>query len=186
MSDDRLRPWTIHESVYRIDEPFLRIRSDRVELPDGAIIDGYFVRESRGFTIVAAITPDRHIVLVRQYKHGIGRITVELPAGMIDPGETPDECAVRELAEETGYAGAPPRLLRSLFADPTSSNGSFHVYLVEGATPQFAQRLDQTESIVIETATLAEFADMVRDGTIASGSQVAASYVTLEALARGE
>jgi len=183
MSDERLRPWTIRESVYRIDEPFLRIRCDTVELPDGEIIENYYVRESRGFAIVAAITPERRIVLVRQYKHGIGRITLELPAGMLDPGEAPDVCAIRELAEETGYAGEPPRLLRSLYADPTSSNGSFHVYLVENATPQFAQRLDPTESIVIETATIPEFAAMVRDGTVASGSQVAACYITLDALA---
>jgi 8-oxo-dGTP pyrophosphatase MutT (NUDIX family) len=182
MSDERLRPWTIRESVYRIDEPFLRLRSDRVELPDGAVIDGYFVRETRGFAIVAAITPDRRIVLVRQYKHGIGRVTLELPAGTIDPGETPEACAIRELAEETGYTGDPPRLLRSLFADPTSSNGFFHVFLVESATVRFAQSLDPTESIVVETATIPEFAAMARDGSIASGSQVAAAYIALDAL----
>jgi 8-oxo-dGTP pyrophosphatase MutT (NUDIX family) len=180
--DERLLPWTIRDSTYRIDEPFLRIRSDRVELPDGAIIESYFVRETRGFAIVAALTPERHIVLVRQYKHGIGRVTLELPAGTLDPGETPDVCAIRELAEETGYAGDPPRLLRSLYADPTSSNGSFHVYLIENATLQFEQSLDPTESIVIETATIPEFAAMVRSGEIASGSQVAACYITLEAL----
>jgi 8-oxo-dGTP pyrophosphatase MutT (NUDIX family) len=181
-NDERLRPWTIRESVYRIDEPFLRIRSDRVELPDGAIIESYYVRESRGFAIVAALTPDRDIVLVRQYKHGIGRITLELPAGMIDADEEPEACAIRELAEETGYAGDPPRLLRSLFADPTSSNGSFHVYLIENATPQFAQQLDPTEAIVIETATIPAFTRMVRDGTIASGSQLAAAYIALDAV----
>jgi len=182
--DERLLPWTIRESTYRIDEPFLRLRSDRVELPDGAIIDGYFVRESRGFAIVAALTPDRHIVLVRQYKHGIARVTLELPAGTLDPGETPEACAIRELAEETGYAGDAPRLLRSLYADPTSSNGSFHVFLIENATHQFEQSLDVTESIVVETATVAEFAAMVRGGEIGSGSQVAAAYIALEALAR--
>ena len=182
MSDERLRPWTIRESVYRIDEPFLRLRSDRVELPDGAIIDSYFVRESRGFAIAAAITPERRVVLVRQYKHGIGRITLELPAGTLDPGETPEVCATRELVEETGYVGDPPRLLRSMFADPTSSNASFHVFLIENATRRFAQSLDPTESIVIETATIPEFGALVRDGSIASGSQVAASYIVIEAL----
>ena len=182
MSDERLRPWTIRASVYRIDEPFLRLRSDRVELPDGAVIDGYFVRESRGFAVIAAITPERRIVLVRQYKHGIRRVTLELPAGTLDAGETPDACATRELAEETGYAGEPPRLLRSLFSDPTSSDGSFHIFLIENATKQFEQSLDPTESIVIETATIAEFAALARDGSIASGSQLASAFVTLEAL----
>lgn len=177
-----MRPWTIRASQYRIDDPFLRLRVDTVELPNGRIIDTYFVRETRGFAVVAAITPDREIVLVRQYKHGIGRIVVELPAGMIEPGEAPLDCAVRELAEETGYTGTRPRVLRSLFADPTSSNGSFHVCMVEDARISVAPALDDTEEIVVETVSIATFARMVRDGTIASGSQVAAGYVVLDAL----
>jgi 8-oxo-dGTP pyrophosphatase MutT (NUDIX family) len=172
----------VRSSTYRVDEPFLRVRSDTVELPDGTVIEGYFVRESRGFAIVGALTPDRRIVLVRQYKHGIGQIVLELPAGMIDAGESPDVCAVRELAEETGYAGDPPRLLRSLFADPTSSNASFHVFLIENAVPKFAQSLDTTENIVVETAALDELRAAVRDGRIASGSQVAAAYIVLDQL----
>jgi hypothetical protein len=67
--------------------------------------------------------------------------------------------------------------------DPTGSDGRFHVFLIENARPKFAQSLDLTESIVVETATIAEFAEMVRDGRIGSGSQVAAGYIALERLA---
>jgi 8-oxo-dGTP pyrophosphatase MutT (NUDIX family) len=177
---DELRHWTVRSSSYRVDEPFLRVRSDTVELPDGTIIEGYFVRESRGFAIVAALTPERRIVLVRQYKHGIAKVVLELPAGMIDAGEGPAACAIRELAEETGYAGDPPRLLRTLYADPTSSNASFHIFLIENAVPKFAQSLDPTEAIVIETTTVDDLHAAVRDGRIASGSQVAAAYIALD------
>ena len=180
MSDKQLGLWTVRSSSYRFDEPFLRVRSDTVELPDGTIIENYFVRESRGFSIAVALTPDRRIVLIRQYKHGVRQIVLELPAGMIDAGETPVACVVRELAEETGYAGDPPRLLRSLFADPTSSNASFHVFLIENAVPKFAQSLDTTESIAVETATIDEFSAALRSGRIASGSQVAAAYIALD------
>jgi 8-oxo-dGTP pyrophosphatase MutT (NUDIX family) len=180
MSDAPLRHWTVRSSRYHVDEPFLRVRSDTVELPDGTIIENYFVRESRGFAIVCAVTPDRQIVLVRQYKHGVAQITLELPAGMIDPGELPDSCATRELAEETGYAGDPPKLLRTLFADPTSSNARFHVFLVENAVPAFAQSLDTTEAIEVETTTIGDLEAAVRDGRIGSGSQVAAAYIALD------
>jgi ADP-ribose pyrophosphatase len=180
MSEEPLRHWTIRSSSYRVDEPFLRVRSDTVELPDGTIIEGYFVRESRGFAVIVALTPERRVVLIRQYKHGIAQIVLELPAGMIDADETPDACAVRELAEETGYAGDPPRLLRSLYADPTSSNASFHVFLIENAVPKFAQSLDSTEAITIETTTIDDLHAAVRDGRIASGSQVAAAYIALD------
>jgi 8-oxo-dGTP pyrophosphatase MutT (NUDIX family) len=180
MSESSLRHWTIRKSTYRIDEPFLRVRSDTVELPDGTIIENYFVRESRGFVIVAALTPDRRVVLVRQYKHGVTTITLELPAGMIDAGETPAASATRELAEETGYTGDPPQLLRTLFADPTSSNATFHVFLIENVVPSLAQSLDITEAIEVETATIAELRAAVRDGRIGSGSQVAAAYIALD------
>jgi ADP-ribose pyrophosphatase len=177
---DEIRHWTVRSSNYRVDEPFLRVRSDTVELPNGTIIEGYFVRESRGFAIAVALTPERRIVLVRQYKHGIGRVVLEMPAGMIDAGEAPDACVIRELAEETGYAGDPPRLLRSLYADPTSSNASFHVFLIENAAPKFAQSLDPTEEIAIETTTIEDFSNAARDGRICSGSQVAAAYIALD------
>lgn len=180
--DDRLRHWTVRSSDYIVDRPFLRVRSDTVELPDGTIIEGYFVRESRGFAVVAALTPERRIVMVRQYKHGVAQVVLELPAGMIDAGESPEACAVRELAEETGYVGDPPQLLRSLFADPTGSNASFHVFLIENAVPKFAQSLDTTENIVVETASLDELRAAVRDGRIGSGSQVAATYIVLDHL----
>lgn len=178
--DERTRHWTVRSSTYRVDEPFLRVRSDTVELPDGTIIEQYYVRESRGFAVVGAITPERDIVLVRQYKHGISKVVVELPAGMIDPDETPDACAVRELAEETGYAGEPPRLLRSMYMDPTSSNGTFHVFLIENAVRRFEQSLDETESIEVETVPLSELRAAIADGRINSGSQVAAAYVILD------
>jgi ADP-ribose pyrophosphatase len=180
MSEDQLRHWTVRSSNYRFNEPFLRVRSDTVELPDGTIIEDYFVRESRGFAIVIALTPERRVVLVRQYKHGIAQIVLEMPAGMIDEGESPEACAVRELAEETGYAGDPPQLLRSLFADPTSSNASFHVFLVENAVRKFAQSLDTTEAILVETVTIDDLAAAARDGRIGSGSQVAAAYIALD------
>lgn len=182
MSAQRLHPWTIVASTYRVDDRYLRLRVDTVRLPDGSIVEGYYVRETHGFTVVAALTPEREIVLVRQYKHGAAAIVDELPAGAIEPGESPADCAVRELREETGYAGDPPRLIRTLYADPTSSNGMFHLYLIENARPAFAQSLDPTEAIVVETASLSAFAAMLRDGRIASGSQVACGYLLLDAL----
>jgi 8-oxo-dGTP pyrophosphatase MutT (NUDIX family) len=180
MSDSDIHHWIVRSSAYLVDRPFLRVRSDTVELPDGTIIDDYFVRESRGFVIVAALTVDRQIVLVRQYKHGIGRITLELPAGMIDAGEDPATCAVRELAEETGYAGDPPQLLRSLAADPTSSNAEFHVFLIQNAVLKFKQSLDTTEAIVVETIPVEDLRHAVRDGRLDAGSQLAAAYIALD------
>ena len=106
----------------------MRIRADTVELPDGTIVDDYFVQESRGYSVVFALTTDGDVVLVRQYKHGIGQVILELPAGGIDPGEDPAVCAARELAEETGYVGDPPEAIGSFATNPTGSTARFHLF----------------------------------------------------------
>ncbi len=182
MSEHRLRPWRVLSSDYRVDTPYLRLRADRVELPSGQVVEDYFVRESRGFCIVFALTADRRVVLVRQYKHGIGAVMLELPAGAIDPGESPPACAARELAEETGYAAASLEHLRSFVIDPTNSNGHFHLFLARGAVLGGPQELDVTEEIDVLLAPLGELRAMALDGRIASGSHVAAVLVALAAL----
>ncbi len=118
MKDAREAGWRVVQSHIVVDTPHLRLRRDEIELPSGRRVGPYYVRESRGFCIVFALTPDARVVLVHQYKHGIGRYVLELPAGGIDPGELPAACARRELAEETGYVGDPPEPNRW---EPTSS-----------------------------------------------------------------
>jgi len=113
--------WRVTSSSYVVDTEHLRLRKDRIELPDGRTIDDYYVRESRGFVVIFATTPDGRVVLVRQYKHGIDRVLLELPAGAIDPGEQPLQTAIREFSEETGYEGAMEHA-HSFCTDPTNAN----------------------------------------------------------------
>lgn len=148
------------------------------------MVDEYFVRESRGFSIVFALTTDERVVLVRQYKHGIGEVMLELPAGAIDPGETPEQCALRELTEETGYVGGSLLHVRTFATDPTNSDSRFHLYVARDATPTGIQNLDITEEIDVVLAPLDEVRAMALDGRIEGGSQVAAVLVALAALGR--
>lgn len=169
-----------------IDTTYLRLRRDRVETSGGAIVEGYHVRETRGFVIVFALTPDDDVVLVRQYKHGIGEVVLELPAGMIDPGEEPAGTALRELAEETGYAPSSGRLelVGSFIVDPTSSNGRFSLFLARDAIKSHEQALDPTEEIVVELVPIAKLPDLLHDGSIDVASQVGAIYTVLDKLGR--
>lgn len=179
------QPWRISRSEIVIDTAHLRLRRDAIELPDGSFVEDYYVRESPGFSVVFALTPERNAVLVRQYKHGIGETVLELPAGAIDPGESAAECARRELAEETGYTAEPaaePELLGSFINDPTSSNSRYHLFLVRNARPTTAQHLDRTERIDVSLANIRDLRGMIRAGTIAVGAQVASIYFALDAL----
>lgn len=175
--------WRIVDSSYVVDTHFLRLRKDTIELPDGTVIPDYYVRDSRGYIIVFAITEDGRVPLVRQYKHGIARELLELPAGAIDPGEEPLQTAARELAEETGYSAESIELLQSFVAEPTNSNSVAHLFLAKGARKTGEQHLDLTENISVEVATFDDLRRFVRDGTIDSMPHVAAIYYVLDRLA---
>ncbi|MHB1552275.1 MAG: NUDIX hydrolase [Vulcanimicrobiaceae bacterium] len=181
MRDDA---WRVTASSYAIDTRFLRLRKDSIELPDGTLIEDYYVRESRGFAIVFAMTPDERVVLVRQYKHGIGRVLLELPAGSIDPGEEALDAATRELAEETGYEASSVEYVRGFVADPTNSNTIAHLFLARGARRTLDQNLDVTEAIDVELASFDELRAMVRDGTIDCMPHVASIYAVLDLIDR--
>jgi ADP-ribose pyrophosphatase len=177
--------WKILNSEVVIDTPHLRLRRDRLETSAGTIVEGYHVRETRGFVIVFALTPDDDVVLVRQYKHGIGEVVLELPAGMIDPGEEPAEAALRELGEETGYAPAGRlELIGSFVVDPTSSNGRFSLFLAHDATKSREQELDATEEIVVDLVPLRSLIGLVHDGSINVASHIGAIYTVLDKLGR--
>ena len=179
-------PWKILASRYAIDRPFLKLRADRVELPDGTIVDEYYVQESRGYSVVFAITLSGEIVLVRQYKHGLGCETLELPAGGIDAGETPAQCAVRELSEETGYVGDAPEHIGDFATNSTGSNGRFYLYLIRNAEQLVEQHLDPTEDITVTTVPFETLLAMVRDGRIDGNSHVLATMFILDRINRGE
>ena len=160
----------------------MRLRKDTIELTNGAVIDDYYVRETGGFSSIFALTSDQRVVLVRQFKYGIGRIVLELPSGFIDAGETPEAAAVRELAEETGYIPESVDHIRTLVPDPTNSTTLMHLFLARGARHRLAQDLDVTEDIEVELATVPQLHEKVRNGEIESATQVAAIYTVLDIL----
>ena len=160
----------------------MRLRKDRIALPSGTIIDDYYVRESRGFSAVFALTPDGGVVLVRQFKYGIGRVVLELPSGFVDEGESPQDAAVRELAEETGYLAESMEFVCTFVPDPTNSTTLMHLFLARNARPELEQKLDATEDIVVEVVTLDRLRGQLRAGEIDSATQAAAIYTMLDLL----
>lgn len=173
--------WRVTSSDVVVDSRYLKLRKDTIELPDGSVIADYYVRESRGFSIIFALTGEERVILVRQYKHGIGKVLLELPAGAIDPDEQPLQTAVREFAEETGYAGK-MEFVRTFVIDPTNANIVAHLFFAPRVEHVGPPQLDASESITLEFATFDELHQYIRDGTIDSVAHVASIYLMLDIL----
>lgn len=174
--------WRVRASSYLVDSPYMRLRSDEVELPDGTIVPDYYVRESRGFVTILALTAERRVILVRQYRYGADSIHLELPAGMLGDDETPEACALRELAEETGYEVDRIEMAAEYLPEPVRSTARAYVYTGSGARRTREPVLDPTEHLVVELASLERFREMLADGTIDTGASIAAGYRALEHL----
>lgn len=95
--------WEVLKNEYLFKRPWLTVRKDSVKIPSGEVNDEFYVLEYPDWVNVIAITDESRFVLEKQYRHGLGKTCYEIPAGVIEEGESPLEAAKRELQEETGY-----------------------------------------------------------------------------------
>lgn len=115
---------------------------------------------------VIALTPDNEVILVEQYRFGIGEPTLEIPGGMVDPGESPDEAVRRELLEETGYRTGSLTELGRVSANPAIQNNYTWCYLAENCRYEGADNPDPHEYIEVHKTPKKHFLELIADGTI--------------------
>ena len=132
---------------------------------------------------VVAVTPGGELVLVRQFRFGSNSLSLEVPGGVIEAGEDPLAAGVRELSEETGYAGGSARLLGCVQPNPAILDNRCHIVLVEGAVPSGAVKWDDDEEIELLTAPAADALAWARSGAITHSLTVAA-LMLFEAVGR--
>ena len=176
--------WRVASSSYVIETPFLRMRKDDVKVPSQEGLTSFFVRESRGFAIVFAVTSENEVLLVRQYRYGIDGYTLELPAGTLDGDEAPIECAKRELREETGFTATHWEHVLDVAAEPVRSTSIMHVFVALGAQRTDAQSLDPFEILTAETMPVERVREALRNGEFGAAHSVAASFAALDYLDR--
>lgn len=164
MKSTEIKEWTVLDSQYIVQRPWLVARRDKVQLPSGAIHPEYYVLEYPDWVNVIAITEDGRFVMVEQYRHGLGQVMTELCAGCVEEGEAPLDAAKRELAEETGYTGGEWELLMQISGNPSTTNNITHCYIARGVSPTDVQHLDRTEDIAVRLLSREEVYElMVRD-----------------------
>lgn len=154
--NSKLRPWDVLDSrdVY-VAEPWMTVSVQQVRLPDGTVIDDYHQIKLGEFTVVFAQTSDGKILVERQYKHGLGRVTLTLPAGSINKGEDPLVAAQRELLEETGYRSDNWKPLGTYVPHGSYGCGKAHLFkasaVYQVAAPESGD-LEEMEILLMEPA----------------------------------
>ncbi len=153
-------------SEYLFRRPWLTVRKDAISLPDGRVNPEYYVLEYPDWINVIAITADGCFVMERQYRHGLGVMSLEICAGVIEPGETPLEAARRELMEETGFGGGIWEETMILSANPSTTSNLVHCFIARGVKQTGERHLDPTECIDTVLMSRSEVYEALKNGTI--------------------
>ena len=170
--DSRNPPYETVSRRTQFTCPYWHMMHDRYRLPSGDVTDYYYVRTG-GSTMLVPVDEDGRLVLVRQFRYLIGRDSEEFPCGGVPVGGDPDENAVKELQEETGYRARDLRRIGAFAPYNGVADEMCHVYLARdlvyvGASPE------DTESIQVVRRTVEEVTDLIASGTLWDGMTIAA------------
>ncbi len=172
-----IRPWKTIRSTPVGDFRIFKIRSDVKISPRTGNEHDFFVLDSVNWVNVIAVTPDQQLVMVEQYRHGSNTVELEIPGGMMDAGETdPVATAVRELREETGYAGGNARLLGKIHSNPAILSNVTYTVLIENCRLQHGVEFDSGEDLITRLVPVAEIPKLVADEKIGHSLVVVALY----------
>lgn len=173
-----MKPWKVLDKKILLERRWLTLTEERVELPNGAVIGDFHVAHQPDWTAVLAVTgqgrADDDVILVEQYRHGLGRASLELPAGVVDAGETPLVAAQRELREETGFASDAWQPLVVLAPEPARATHRGHFFFASGARPAGPAQPESSEVIAVRRVSLGALMSEIESGHMIHAAHIAA------------
>ena len=174
-----IKPWKILESKYIFPD----IRVDRCELPNGQIIEP-IVLDYNDEVVVLALTKPQEAVLVREYRHGIQEIILQLPGGSVDDGESPLEAAKRELLEETGYQSDNFIEIGQVNPNPSNYANTMYAFLALDVEQSPDRNLDEAEGIELSLTPLDDLVTMAKGGDLLHSLTISTVFFALAHLGR--
>ena len=160
------------------DGRILNLRVDRVLFDDGIEATREVV-EHRGASVIIPLLEDKRVLLVRQYRYAIGKELLEIPAGTCDEDESPEDCAKRELQEETGFTCDDLEKVLECYVAPGYSTEKIHFFLARSLR-RTQQDPDEDERISVEPVSIPDALAKIRNGEICDGKSICALFRTLD------
>jgi 8-oxo-dGTP pyrophosphatase MutT (NUDIX family) len=174
--------WKVITSEYLYNQPWLTVRKEKCALPNGKIMQAYYTLEYPSWVSAFALTKDNKVVMVKQYRHGLGVVSTELPGGVVDAGETIETAIKRELKEETGYAFESYEFIGKLCANPATTNNYMHMFIAKGGEMVGGQNLDETEDIEVLHYSIDEVKQLLKDNKIVQALHASTIFYALQRL----
>ena len=168
--------WTRASSREIADCRVFKVREDTSRRDSDGSEATFFVVENPDWSNVVAITKDRDVVLIEQFRHGVEGMVIEIPGGMVDEGEDPLAAASRELTEETGYTPGKIVEIGKSFPNPAIQNNTIHHFLALDCEKTTESAFDDHESISTHLLPLSKLDSLVHNGDIAHSLAITAIY----------
>jgi len=166
--------WKVIHSEYLSREPWLTVRKEEVELPNGNRIPSYYVLEYPDWINIIAITRDGHFVMIDQYRHGLGVTEFELCAGVCEKEDgSPLISAQRELLEETGYGNGNWHEFMTISPNPGSQNNLTHCFLAKDVEKIAEQNTEPSEDINVHLFTIDDIRELMTTNQMQQATQAA-------------
>jgi ADP-ribose pyrophosphatase len=171
-----IKPWKCIRSQPTQSFRVFSIRTDTSISPRTGMEHDFYIIESRDWINVIPLTADHRVVMIRQYRHGSREVTLEIPGGLIDPGDTPEKAAARELLEETGYEAEEYVQIGVVNPNPALFNNRCYTFIARNVQKIRAPMPDQTEDIEVVLMPISDIQELISKGEIDHAMVITAFY----------
>ena len=165
--------WKTLSSEYLFNDQWFKVRRERCETPSGKIVDPYYVYDFPTWVGALALTTDNKVVMIRQYRHAVREVCLEIPGGCVDDTDADLQAAIaRELMEETGYRFQSFNYLGRISPNPSTNSNFLHMFLAKGGEQVAVQQLDHNEEIEVVLLTIPELLELLRTNQVVQAMHV--------------